>query len=346
MKTRKRTKLLSLTFAMTFMFNFSAQTFNSAVDYMNHIGEQYKQIVDDQWSYTSAVANDKSAKKIESKRQELINSNKKAQETIKKMPGYNGNTAYRDSVVSFLQLNYNVLKQDYEKIVDMEEVAEQSYDLMEAYLLAQEKASEKIKEASDMLSKEQEAFAKENDITLLEGEQSKKSKKLANASRMYKYYNKIYLIFFKCYKQEAYLLDALNKADVNAMEQNNNALAEYSEEGLAELKKMQAYDGDNSLMAAAVKMLEFYKNEASKEMPSIIDFFIKKDKFEKINEAFQAKKKNQRTQEDVDSYNKAVNDYNAATNAYNSANESLNGGRSKNLENWNNTAKKFTKKHV
>lgn len=337
--------ILSILFLFS-SFNSFAQKFNSAVEYMDYIGEQYKQLVDDQWSYTSAVANDKSAKKIESKRRELINSNKTAQNNIKKMPGFNGNTKYRDSVVSFLQLNYNVLNEDYEKIVNMEEVAEQSYDAMEAYLLAQEMASEKINNASKMLSEVEKEFAKENNINLIEGESSKKAKKLEKASKMYKYYNKIYLIFFKCYKQEAYLLDAINRGDVNDMEQNNNALLEYSEEGLEELGKLAPYNGDNSLIAAAKDMLMFYKNEAEKETPNIINFFIKKEKFDSINAAFQTKKKNQRTKEDVDSYNNAVNEYNEATNSYNATNENLNKNRSKKLDNWNNTTKKFTKKHV
>ena len=37
------------------------------------------------------------------------------------MKAFDGSTTYRDSVVSFLNINYYVLKEDYAKIVDMEE---------------------------------------------------------------------------------------------------------------------------------------------------------------------------------------------------------------------------------
>lgn len=321
------------------------KSFESAIEYMNFIEEQYKQITDDQWSYTSAVANDKSAKKIENKRLELLKTNKEAQSRISKMSGYGGNTSYRDSVVSFLQLNYNVLNEDYDKIVDMEEIAEQSYDLMEAYLLAQEQASEKINQASEMLSLVQGEFAKENDINMIEGELSKKSEKLAKANLVYKYYNKIYLIFFKCYKQEAYFLDALSKGDVSAMEQNKNALLEYAEEGIKTLKTEKPFGGDNTLKLACDDILKFYLKEAN-DGQVLIDFFLKKEKFEAISTAFEAKKKSKRTNTDIDQYNNAVNEYNNASNEYNTMNETLNKTRSKKIDNWNNTASKFTRKHI
>jgi hypothetical protein len=322
-----------------------AQQFNTGIEYLSFIGEQYKQLSDDQWNYTKSVANDKSAKKIESKRLELLKTNKSAQLKISKMPDFKSNTSYRDSVVQFLKLNYNVLNNDYEKIVNMEEIAEQSYDLMEAYLTAQELAGEKIKEASKMLTTEEKKFASENNINLVDN-QSKKSSKLEEAAKVYKYYNKIYLIFFKSYKQEAYLLDAMSKLDLNAMEQNKNALLEYAEEGLKELNELKAYESDNSLLVAAKEMLAFYKDEASKKMPIILDFYLKKEKYESIQKAFDEKKKSKRTNEDINSINKASEEYNEAVNKYNEINEFLNKNRTKQLDNWNSSSKKFTKKHI
>ena len=71
-----------------------------------------------------------------------------AKNNIAKMPDFEGDKSLRDSTVSYLSLCYNVLNEDYSKILDLEEIAEQSFDLMEAYLLAQQKAGEKLDEAS------------------------------------------------------------------------------------------------------------------------------------------------------------------------------------------------------
>ena len=324
---------------------FAQQKFTTAVEYLTFIGEQYEQLTDDQWSYTRAVANDKSARKVENKRLDLLKTNKSAQLKISKLPGFKGDTEYRDSVVSFLELNYNVLYYDYEKIMNMEEIAEQSYDLMEAYLLAQEIASEKIHSASEMLAARHKRFATANNITLIE-DSSKKALKLEKASLVYKYYNTLYLIFFKAYKQEAYLMDAITRGDINAMEQSKNALLEYSEEGLDKLKEVKSFETDNSLKTACSELLNFYKEEANDKSPIIINFYLKKEKFQSIQEAFNAKKEKNRTQEDVNQFNEAVNEYNSATNEYNETNEYLNKSRSKKLNNWNSTSTKFTKRHV
>ena len=261
------------------------------------------------------------------------------------MTDYKRSTEYRDSVVSFLELNYNILNDDYAKIVDMEEIAEQSYDLMEAYLLTQEVASQKLKDAGEMLSQIEKKFASSNNITLLEGK-SKNSERLAKASKVYKHYNEVYLIFFKAYKQEIYLSEAISLGDVNAMEQNKNSMIEYAEEGLEKIKKMKSFDGDTSLKEACTEMLNHYVTSGKGDYQNMINFFVDKENFESINKAFEAKKKKDRTQKDIDQFNDAVNKYNESTASYNKSNETMNKMGGKKLDNWNNTSTKFTKKKI
>jgi hypothetical protein len=343
MKT-KRTLLTLSILLLTVSMGWS-QTFSTAVEYMNFIGEQHQQLAEDQWDYTSAVANDKKAKKIDSKRTELLTSNKVAQAKVKKMPEFDGKGEYRDSVVAYLELNYNVLNEDYAKIVDMEEIAEQSYDLMEAYLLAQDMASQRLKEAGEMLTRIEKKFAKDNNITLLEGK-SKTGERLTKANKVYKYYNEVYLIFFKAYKQDAYLNAAFATGDVSAMEQNKNSMIEYAEEGLEKLEGIKIFDGDNSLKEACADILNHYLTSAKGDYQSMIDFYVDKENFESINKAFEAKKKKDRTQKDAEEYNNAVNKYNKSTEQFNKSSEGLNKAGSKKITTWNNTSTKFTKKHV
>ena len=60
------------------------------------------------------------------------------------MQPYKWRWCFRDSVVRYLELSYAVLNNDYAKIMDMEEISEQSYDAMEAYMLAQQIANDKM----------------------------------------------------------------------------------------------------------------------------------------------------------------------------------------------------------
>ncbi|HEY0031317.1 MAG TPA: hypothetical protein VGC65_11200 [Bacteroidia bacterium] len=322
-----------------------AKSQNKAVEYMNDISKELTAIMTDTWDYTSAVAHGKTARKIDNKRKELIKTSQLAKNRISRMPAFEGDKAYRDSVVAFLTINNNVLTQDYEKIVNMEEIAEQSYDMMEAYLLAQEKADERLHTASERMLEAQKNFAEKNNINLLENK-DKVAKKLESAGDVIKYYNEVYLIFFKSYKQEAYLMDAMNRSDLNAMEQNKNALAATAAEGLEKLAKIQPFKGDANLKAACKNMLDFYKDEANNKMPGIVDFYMKKEKLDKVKTAFDAKPQAKRTKEDIDQYNAAVNDMNSGLNKYNSNNDALNKNRSNLLDKWNTGASKFMDSHV
>lgn len=333
-----------LLLAFVFSTSLKAQQ-NKAVPYMEKIGRELNAIMVDSWEYTSEVAHGKSARKAETKRKELVRTSKLAMDRISRMNAFGGSSQYRDSVVSFLWINYNVLKEDYEKILNMEEVAEQSYDRMEAYLLAQELADEKLDSASDRMLEQQRLFAANNHINLLENK-DKVAKKLEKAGGVLKYYHQVYLVFFKCYKQEAYLIAAMNKKDVNAMEQNKNALAAASNDGLEKLTNIAPYKKDKSLISACKSALGFYQSEASDKMGTIIDFFMQQENFAKIKSSIDAKPKSGRTNEDIRQYNNALREFNSQQNSFNKLNDYLNRTRSGVLNNWNNSVKSFLDKNI
>ena len=342
MKTQFKMHLITV-FAILMNATIYAQ---DPVDYMDKISEQAHSIREDFWDYTNAVSHGKSARKVDKKRTDLITTSEQALKTVKAMSGFNGSTEYRDSVASYLQMNLHILKEDYAKIVDMEEIAEKSYDNMEAYLMAKEEANKKRDEAADMLVAQEKKFAGQNNVELVEGEETDLTKKMKIAGEVYKYYNEIYLIFFKSYIQETYLIDAIGKSDVSGIEQNKNALLSTTEEGLNKLTEIKTFKGDNSLVIACRNILNFYKDEAANKVADITDFFLKTENFNTIKASFDQIKEKNRTQEDVDKYNKAVNEMNEAVNKYNATNESLSKERVKQIDNFNSTALKFTDTHV
>lgn len=335
----------ALTCMMSAVSTMNAQDESTAVGYMDVISKEFKNIQQNTWEYTSSVAHGKSARKVEKRRKEVITANREAISKVKRMKPFNGSTAFRDSALSFLNTNFAVLNEDYAKLMDMEEVAEQSYDLMEAYMTAREKANEKLHASGDMIEAEYSTFAKANNINLIESK-DKLSKNVEIANQVYKHYNQVYLVFFKSYKQEAYMLVAMEKSDVNGIEQNKNALTKTAEEGLKKLETVELYKNDPSIVKACKQLLDFYKEETEKKMADVSNFYVSKENFEKIKTAFDAKPQKERKKEDVDSYNKAVNDYNAASNKYNAVNAELNAKRNQLIDNYNKACASFTDKHV
>lgn len=313
---------------------------------MDEMSKDMKDITQAIWEYVSATAHGNVAKKVDKKRLEVLDNLSASKSRISALPGYNGNTTYRDAVIKYLDLSYAIFSDDYAKLVDLEAIAEESYDAMEAYMLTKDRANDKLREAGDAMSLAEESFAKENNINLVDPEQDKISKNLDISNLVYDHYNEVYLIFFKSYKQEFYLLEAIKKNDINATEQNRNALLANTGEGLDKLKNMKGYNNDASIIIACKKLLEFYQSEAEKDIPVIQDFLLKSEYFEKVKSTFESKQEKDRTQTDVDKYNEAVNSYNDALNKTNKTYETTNANRSKYLNDWNKSVETFLDKNV
>lgn len=322
-----------------------AQDFESPVAYMSHIGKANASLSAKYLNYISASSHGKNMKKVERKRTDLLNAIYETRVKIYDMPSFDGDKALRDSAVNYLKIMYSVFNEDYSKLVNMEEIAEQSYDLMEAYMLAQEKAGEKLSEAYASYGAAYKEFAKKNNVTLVESE-TELERKLEAAEKVSEYYHQVYLIFFKCYKQEMYLVEALKNNNINALEQNKNALISACEEGMQKLKEMKGYSGDRSLEAACKQVLVFLKDEAEKKVPVLTDFLVTAANFEKIKRDFDTKSSQERTKEVVNTYNKAAEDLNKKVTAYNNTNQQLNNSRSNLINQYNDMVQTFMNTHM
>jgi hypothetical protein len=324
--------------------NTKAQTTSDALTYMETISKQFASIMDDTWDYTSTVAHSKSAGKVDSKRKALLKTLTEAKKTISKMSDFEGDASLRDTVLSFLTIDYNVLNDDYSKIVDMEAIADSSYDLMEAYLLAQEIAGNILDTANANLVTVQKTFATNHGITITD-EKDIVARKLESSAKVFKYYNKVYLIFFKSYKQDAYLWTAVTSGDISSIEQNKTLLLKNATEGLSLLDSIKSYKGDNSLVTTCKKALTFYKLEVGTKLQDIIDYYTSKEKFDKIKAAYDAKGSSH-SKAEVDEYNAAVVEVNNAGTKYNTANQKLTTERNGVVDSWNTAGQAFLDKQV
>ena len=258
------TKVLMLFVALTcFCFSPNAQSFENVGQYMEYISKTNEKLTSMYLSYLSAVGHNKSARKVEKRRQEVVDNIFNGRLQIQGMPPWKGDRSYRDTTVAYLKLMYSVFNEDYAKIVNMEEIAEQSYDAMEAYMLAQEKANEKLLDASQRKQRTQKEFGEKYNVTIVDNT-SELEMKSKQASELMNHHDKVYLIFFKAYKQEVYLMEAISKKNVTSIEQNKNALQGFAEEGLKTLKSLKGYNNDPSLIVACQQALQFYNDEARK----------------------------------------------------------------------------------
>ncbi|RYY89450.1 MAG: hypothetical protein EOO15_06170 [Chitinophagaceae bacterium] len=342
MSKHMRPFLLSL--ALLVAGGAGAQSFETAGQYMEYINKAHEKVTSMYLSYLSAIGHGKSARKVEKRQQEVVNTLFDTRMNVMGMPPFKGDRAYRDTTVAYLKLLYAVFNEDYAKIVNMEEIAEQSYDAMEAYMLAQRKASERLDEAGTQRQKTFSEFAAKYNVTIVDGTSSLEEKS-KEASQLMAHYDEVFLIFFKAHKQEGYLMDALMKKNLTAFEQSRTALKKFADEGLKKLPAVKAFRNDPALVNACTTALQFFQEESDK-MTAVTEFLLAQENFEKLKKAFNAKPASQRTQKDIDDYNNGVNSINALLSAFNQSNNDLNRQRSKSLDTWNDAVKKYLDEYM
>ena len=337
----KLTILLLLPF-----FAAVAQEFKTPLEYLNYIEKESSNISKSTWKYTSAVAHSKSARKIDKTRNELIKNIQNASKKIQALKnGYKGDTDYRDQLIAYFAISESQINQEYSKIINMQDVAEQSYDFMEAYIMTRDLVNKKIDEEVRKLNANQKIFAGKYGITISEDE-SEIGKKMEISNQVFENHTQLYLIFFKVNITEANLMKAIEARDLNAIQQNSNALQQYAEEGLGKLKTFAAYKNDQMLVNATKKMLEFSKKEALEFTPGIVSFFMLNQKFEESKKAIDAKPESERTKLEIDNFNKLVAQVNKEGQAYNKLNAKFNTESNNLINNWNTTGEEFISKYV
>lgn len=340
-------KYIALTLSL-FCFLISnlatAQSFNNASEYLDFVGEEQQAITKNMWKYTKAVAHSKNDRSIIGKRKNLLKTIDKAILKIENAEGFDGDD-YKNQVLKHMQLNKSLLNHDYAKIVDMKAVAEQSYDAMEAYIIAQEMADKKMEESQQVYETNFLAFAKKHDIEIIESENDL-GRKIKISNEVFEHYNDMYLVYFKVYINEVYLWEAVKSNDVSAIQQNANALNAAAKEGLEILKTKSQYKHDDSIINATKIAFEFFIDETENKMPQLTDFLILNEDFKKIKNNLEQIPERKRTKEQVTAYNKKIMDINNAIKNYNKVNTELNTQRQNTVNKLNSTNAIFLVNHI
>lgn len=341
MKRTITTMLLLLTLAGAAV----AQDLSNPVSYMSYFNDKIQVVNQTYMNYLSAVSHGKSARKVEKLRVKVVELIFNTRNDVSGTAPFKGDRTLRDAAAAYFKTCYSVFNEDYAKIVNMEEIAEQSFDAMEAYMLAQEKANDKLEEAFKKHGEVYKEFAGKNNVELRESTDALEAK-IEQANKVNEYYHPFFLIFFKANKQDAYLTEAINKGDINGIEQNRNALLTYATTGLEKLGELKAFNSDGSVLAACQKVMRFYNEMAETKMEAITAFILAEENFKKIKKEFDVKPASKRTQADVDAYNKAIGVINKASGAYNKNNTEINKQRTEVLNMWENTVKRFMDVHM
>jgi len=277
--------ILLLIMACAVTKSAKAQDGDDPGSYMNSISNAETAMNKSYMAYISASAHSSRKRKIEKMREQAVESIQTCQNTINyNIAPYKGDNSLRQSSMKYVDLCYKVFNDDYAHIVNMDDIAERSYDEMQAYLLLQQATDDTLQAAITRRNKAQEKFAAKYNVRLTD-EKTELGDKMEQSNRLSKYRNKVYLLFYKCNWEDNQLTEAINQKNVTKIEQTRSALGKYAIEGLAVLDTLHGYENDNSLAESCRQALTFYKGEAQTEIPKVTDFFLKEENFGKLKTA-------------------------------------------------------------
>jgi hypothetical protein len=322
-----------------------AQPSESAVTPLEKINQQLDLLNNKYIAYVSEMAHGKKVKKAEKKHQAYMDQITNCRYALAEIPYYKGDKSLHEGTKSYLKLVESIQKEDYGKVVNMEEIAEQSYDAMEAYILFKKKIDERMAQADKEFDLVQKEYCARNNINLVEGPKTEQGEKMKAIGAVSDYYDEVYLVFFKAAIHDEQLVEAMDSKNLTAVEQIKGSLIKYSEEGLARLDTFRSYKNDGSLKGSCRKALDFFKKEAAM-VESISDYYLKMEDFEKLKKNFERNPKAKNDQKEIDKYNAAVKELNKSLEKFNQTVQTMNKGRADAINNWNEAGKRFMDTHI
>lgn len=323
--------------------NLQAQKTNAAVAYMDRLSAPIDSVQQNCWDYLSAAIYSTKPQEVAYLQNRWISSLHSAISSVSSLPAFEGDSRYRDSVASYLHYFDNIINTELPLLSQLKADADKSYESAEKYYDEINSLNTIFQGSAEKLRTHQREFARQNGITLYEGSSVNTAEKIKTAIQLNRHYFTTYLMFLKPSKEEENMLAAFDKSDLATAEQNRLNIEKYANESLAKLNTLPPFNKDASLINATKTLVNFYLAEAKNKIPLLIDFLEKNKNFEKIKADFDALMP--RTQQQVDTYNKAVQDLNASAILYNSTITELNEQRHQVVDSWNKASKDFLAKY-
>jgi len=293
---------------------------NDAVSYMNQLFAPINDLQQISYYYLRSIVQMNGVKSSERKRAELIEGIKVARKFSNEFHAFNGDSTLITALFKYLDLTYLIFKEDYDKILDMDNIREQSIDDEEAYEIAVDKANEKHDAIFRSFEITDSLFAAKYKVPI-DTVKSAMSIKIDNANRLLDYYSKIQRSVTRPHRYYGQAMGAQDEKNLALMEQNLISLRTYSDASLEKLKGQESFNGDSSLISAASNYISQLKTVGEQTIRANIDFILQAESFEKMSKKMMALDPQKRTAEEVETYNAEVSHYNKSIKEINSLNK-------------------------
>ncbi|NLD95051.1 MAG: hypothetical protein GX639_20545 [Fibrobacter sp.] len=183
------------TTADTTSYNSQILTKNAS-EYLNSVHEKLLPQRKAVYEYLQSVTKSRRTRVVERKRQEMIVVIKENSDYFKTFIPFNNDNEFKDELQHYLDFEYTILKEDFDKIVDMEQIEALTIDQEEAHQMALDLAFEKLDTCYKQFERAEDAFFARYNIKK-STEKDKMSLAIERANDLIEYFNTVHRSFYK-----------------------------------------------------------------------------------------------------------------------------------------------------
>lgn len=283
-------------------------SFDNPADYNNHVVEEQNIVMRKSIDYTMQTVHSDDENANNSMRLEVLKQIDQSIGELKNTAAYKNDAKLRDESIDVLTLYKEAFTTEFQEVNSLKKKSQDSYEAMEKYFKAQDRAENKLSNASKKFAKAQLDFASKYKLTM---EKSSMQDELDNITKVNQYSRALFLAQFKVSKVNAGFLDALNAQKAGVMEDKRKELQTVSTVSLSDIKALSPYNGEKNYKAATVRLVEYYKSHSEKEYLEMESILKKAKPENKDIERFNllVTKMNEETTKMVQDFNKANKEF-------------------------------------
>lgn len=267
-----------------------AQDFSNPAAYNDYIVDIQGKVLQMNVNYVMESVHNDNFEQVDNSRLRLIRMIEHALEKVNTMPEFEGNSVFRDEAAGVFSTYLDAFNIEFKEANLLKEKRQESYEAMENFYNAQDKAEKKLEVASDKLMAAQQQFAQDHNMEIMMGKGHSSTQNMIQViNKVNGYTRVVFLAYFKVSKDDASVMDAMEEKNPDMMESYRKKMLISVDEGLIKLNALGAFEDDDEFRQSAIALLEFHKKMGEESYPELIKFINKKDE--------------DLTQADVDIYN-------------------------------------------
>ena len=251
-----------------------AQSFSSALDYLNFFTNEHLQINAKNMEYLQHAVHTEDINLVESKRQALIKQIDQSLMKTQSIEPFADDSEMVNGMQTVLNDYKKLFENEFKEVNILKSNSNDSFEALEAYFDAVEAAENKIQESSEAFRDIQKAYAKANQIQLVE---SGADNIILELNQLNSYYRNIFKRFFRINKLNNEFTQAMNSQDVDAMKKAHQDILEAAQQESKSLQSIPPFKEDASYRDVALEYVKYTQEIATKNYPAVINALQKQE---------------------------------------------------------------------